>query len=54
MAFQKIIREMDHEQDVKYANSIKTDTAKYEELKKQEAEEQAKKIRDYKTALKKQ
>jgi len=52
MAFQKTIRTMDKELDVKYANSIKTDVAKYEEQKK--AEEQMKKVRDYRTALKKQ
>lgn len=45
---------MDKEHDMKYVNSIKTDAAKYEELKKQEAEERAKKTRDYKTALQKQ
>lgn len=45
---------MDKELNVKYANSIKTDVAKYEERKKQEAEERAKNIKDYKTALKKQ
>lgn len=54
VAFQKVIKAMDKELDVKYANSIKTDAAKYEELKEQEAEEQAKKMRDYGTALKKQ
>lgn len=54
VAFQKVIKAMDKEQDVKYANSIKTDATKYEELKKQEAEGRAKKIRDYGTALKKQ
>lgn len=54
MAFQKTIKAMDKEHDVKYANSIKTDAAKYEELKKQEAEERAKKIRDYKITLEKQ
>lgn len=54
VAFQKAIKAMDKENDVKYTNSIKTDAAKYEELKKQEAEERAKKIRDYKIALEKQ
>ncbi|XP_024886485.1 vicilin-like seed storage protein At2g18540 isoform X1 [Temnothorax curvispinosus] len=54
VTFQKAIRAMDQEHDVKYANSIKTDVAKYEELKKQEAEERTKKTRDYRTALKKQ
>lgn len=50
MALQKTIRAMDQEHDVKYANLIKTDVAK----EKQEAEERAKKTRDYRTALKKQ
>lgn len=45
---------MDKKHDVKYANLIKTDIAKYEELKKQEEEGRAKKMRDYGTALKKQ
>jgi len=43
VAFQKTIRAMDKELDVKYANSIKTDVAKYEEQKKQEVEERMKK-----------
>nr|XP_012234906.1 PREDICTED: trichohyalin-like [Linepithema humile] len=54
VAFQKTIREMDKEQDAEYANTIKTNVAKYEEQKKQEAEERAKKIKDYKTELQKQ
>jgi len=54
VAFQKTIREMDKEQDAEYANTTKTNVAKYEEQKKQEAEERAKKMRDYKTELKKQ
>jgi len=54
VAFQKTIRAMDKELDVKYANSIKTDAAKYEEQKKREAEERMKKVRDYRTTLKKQ
>lgn len=54
VAFQKAIRTMDKEHDVKYANSIKTDAVKHEELKKQEAEERTKKMRDYRTALMKQ
>jgi len=54
VAFQKTIRAMDKELDVKYANSIKTDAAKYEEQKKREAEERMKKVRNYRTALKKQ
>jgi hypothetical protein len=54
VAFQKTIREMDKEQDAKYANMIKTNVAKYEKQKKQEAEERAKKMRNYKMELKKQ
>ncbi|XP_028049911.1 trichohyalin [Monomorium pharaonis] len=54
VAFQKTIRAMDKEHDVKYANSIKADVAKYKEQKKQETEEQAQKIKDYRTKLKKQ
>lgn len=54
MAFQKTIREMDKEQDTEYANMIKTNVEKYEEQKKQEAEERAKKMTDYKAELKKQ
>lgn len=54
MAFQQTIKAMDKEYDVKYANSIKTDVAKYEEQKKQEVEERGKKTRDYRTVLKKQ
>ena len=54
MALQKTIRAMDKEQDEKYANSIKTDIAKYEEQKKQEMEEETKKTMDYRIALKKQ
>lgn len=54
MAFQKTIRAIDKEQDVKYADSIKTDVAKYEEQNKQEAEEREKKIKNYRTALKNQ
>ena len=54
MVLQKTIRAMDKEQDEKYANSIKTDVAKYEEEKKQEVEEQTKKTKDYRIALKKQ
>lgn len=54
VALQKTIRAMDKEQDEKYANSIKTDIAKYEEQKKQEMEEETKKTMDYRIALKKQ
>lgn len=54
IVFQKVIKAMDKEHDMKYANSIKTDAAKFEKLKKQESEELAKKMRDYGTALKKQ
>ncbi|XP_011873177.1 PREDICTED: calponin homology domain-containing protein DDB_G0272472-like [Vollenhovia emeryi] len=54
VAFQMVTRAMDKEHDVRYANSIKTDAAKYEELKRQEAEERARKTGDYRTALKKQ
>lgn len=54
VAFQKAIRAMDKEHDVKYANSIKTDVAKHEKLKIQETEERTKKMRDYRIALKKQ
>lgn len=54
MAFQKTIRAIDKEHDVRYANSIKTDVAKYEEQKRQETEERMKKIKNYRTALKKQ
>ncbi|KYN04270.1 PREDICTED: trichohyalin-like [Cyphomyrmex costatus] len=54
VALQKTIRVMDEEQDEKYANSIKTDVAKYEEQKKQEVEKRTKKKKDYRTALKKQ
>lgn len=54
MELQKTIRAMDKEQDMKYADSIKTDVAKYEEQKRQEAEERAKKTRDYRMNLKKQ
>lgn len=45
---------MDKEQDAEYANTIKMNVAKYEEEKKQQAEKQAKKMRDYKTELTKQ
>ncbi|KAL0107627.1 hypothetical protein PUN28_014729 [Cardiocondyla obscurior] len=54
VAFQKTIKTTDKEQDVKYANSIKADAAKFEELKKQEAEERGRKIQDYRSALTKQ
>ncbi|XP_025992772.2 vicilin-like seed storage protein At2g18540 [Solenopsis invicta] len=54
VAFQKTIRAIDKEHDVRYANSIKTDVAKYEEQKRQETEERMKKIKNYRTALKKQ
>ncbi|KMR05401.1 mitochondrial 2-oxoglutarate malate carrier protein [Lasius niger] len=54
IAFQKTIKTMDKEQDVEYANSIKTNVAKYEEQKKQEEKEQTRKTKDYKMELKKQ
>ncbi|KYN11332.1 PREDICTED: coiled-coil domain-containing protein 173-like [Trachymyrmex cornetzi] len=54
VALQKTIRAMDKEQDEKYANSIKTDIAKYKEQKKQEVEERTKKTKNYRIALKKQ
>lgn len=54
VAFQKTIRAIDKEHDGKYANSIKTDVAKYEEQKKQETKERESKTKDYRTALKKQ
>lgn len=54
VAFQKTIRTMDKEQDVEYANSIKMNVAKYEEQKKQDEKERARKIEDYKIELKKQ
>ncbi|XP_011251967.2 golgin subfamily A member 6-like protein 2 [Camponotus floridanus] len=52
--FQNIIKTMDKEQDMEYANSIKTNVAKYEEQKRQEEEEQARKIKDYEMELRKQ
>ncbi|KAL6261602.1 hypothetical protein P5V15_006689 [Pogonomyrmex californicus] len=54
VAFQKTIRAMDKEQEAEYVNSIKTDVARYEEQKKQEAKEREKKTEDYRTALQKQ
>lgn len=45
---------MDKEQDMEYANSIKTNVAKYEEQKRQEEEEQTRKIKDYEMELRKQ
>lgn len=45
---------MDKEQDVEYANSIKMNVAKYEEQKKQNEKERARKTEDYKIELKKQ
>ncbi|XP_011698055.1 PREDICTED: calponin homology domain-containing protein DDB_G0272472-like [Wasmannia auropunctata] len=54
VAFQKTIRAMDKEQDIKYASMIMTDVVKDEEQKKQETKKQMKKIRDYRTALIKQ
>lgn len=45
---------MDKEQDMEYVNSIKRNVAKYKEQKKQEEEEQAKKIKDYEMELRKQ
>lgn len=54
VAFQKTIRTMDKEQDVEYANSIKMNVAKYEEQKKQNEKERARKTEDYKIELKKQ
>lgn len=44
---------MDKELDAEYANSIKANVAQYEEQKKQEAEERARKTRDYRTELEK-
>lgn len=52
--FQKTVKAMDKKQDIEYANSIKTEVAMYEEQKKQETEERAKKMRNYKMDLKKQ
>ncbi|XP_072766641.1 uncharacterized protein [Anoplolepis gracilipes] len=54
VAFQKIIRKMDKEQDVEYANSIKSDVAKYEKQKRQEEKERERKTMDYQIQLKKQ
>ncbi|XP_020287434.1 golgin subfamily A member 6-like protein 6 [Pseudomyrmex gracilis] len=53
VSLQKTIRAMDKELDAEYANSIKANVAQYEEQKKQEADEQARKIRDYGMELKK-
>lgn len=54
MEFRKTIRAIDKAQDTDYANSIKTDVAKYEEQKRREEEERTRKTRDYGMDLKKQ
>lgn len=54
MTFQNFIKTMDKEQDKEYVNSIKTNVAKYEEQKRQEEKEQARKIKDYEMELRKQ
>lgn len=54
MKFQKIIKNIDKEQDAAYADSIKTDVMRYEKQKKQEVEEQARQIRNYRMNLKRQ
>ncbi|XP_032688369.1 trichohyalin-like [Odontomachus brunneus] len=52
--FQKIIKNIDKEQDVAYADFIKTNVIRYKKQKKQEAEEQARQIRNYRMDLRRQ